>query len=231
MQELIRIENREGKETVNARELFDFLEYDKSQWSRWSKSNISECDIFQKNIDWIGFDIMSNGNTTVNYYITIDMAKELSMLARNDKGRQARQYFIECEKRLNQPLSLEEMTLKVITGMTEKVKQLESKIETDKPKVDFYNAVTGSSNTIDMSDVAKVLNISGYGRNKIFDILREKSILNTVNKPYQKYVDLGYFRLIETSYTKPDGSTHLNIKTVVYQKGLDFIRKILNDVK
>lgn len=129
MQELIKIENRGGKETVNARELFDFLEYDKSQWSSWSKSNIAECDIFQKNVDWIGFDIVSNGNKTKSYYITIDMAKELSMLARNEKGRQARQYFIECEKRLNKPLSFEEMTLKVIEGQKQRIAEMQKIFE------------------------------------------------------------------------------------------------------
>ena len=94
-----------------------------------------------------------------------------------------------------------------------------------KPKAEFYDDVTGSSDTISMAEVAKVLNIKGLGRNKLFQILRDKSILQRDNTPYQNYVDRGYFRLIESKYTKPDGSTHINLKTVVYQKGLDFIRK------
>lgn len=94
------------------------------------------------------------------------------------------------------------------------------------PKVEFYNAVTGSEDTIDMQTVATVLNM-GIGRNKIFEVLRDKRVLDRKNMPYQKYIDLGYFRTVETQYTKSDGTNCINIKTVVFQKGLDFIRKTL----
>ena len=97
-----------------------------------------------------------------------------------------------------------------------------------KPKVDFYEAVTGSIDTIDMASVAKILNITGFGRNLIFDELRKKSVLQSNNQPYQKYVDNGWFRVIESKYSKQDGSTHISLKTVVYQKGLDGIRKLLS---
>lgn len=98
------------------------------------------------------------------------------------------------------------------------------------PKVDFYNAVAQSPDCIDMECVAKVLNVKGYGRNNLFKFLREKGILDRVNKPKQRYIDAGYFRILENSYCTPDGITHINIKTVVYQKGLDFIRKLLQSV-
>lgn len=94
------------------------------------------------------------------------------------------------------------------------------------PKVEFYNAVTGSEDTIDMRTVATVLNM-GIGRNKIFEVLRDKRVLDRKNMPYQKSIDLGYFRTVETQYTKSDGTNCINIKTVVFQKGLDFIRKTL----
>lgn len=94
------------------------------------------------------------------------------------------------------------------------------------PKVDFYDCVTGSGDTIDMAEVAKVLNC-GMGRNKIFELLRDKGVLNSKNQPYQQFVDMGYFRVIESSFTLPDGSVRINLKTVVFQKGLDFIRKLV----
>ena len=109
----------------------------------------------------------------------------------------------------------------------EQIEQQNALIEQQKPKVEFYEAVTGSSDTIDIGQAAKVLNIKGIGRNNLFEFLREQEIINSSNIPFQKYVDRGYFRLIETKYTKPDGSTHINLKTVVYQKGLDYIRKLL----
>ena len=95
-----------------------------------------------------------------------------------------------------------------------------------KPKVDFFEAVTGSKDTIDIGTVAKVLN-KKIGRNKLFEILRDKNILMVSNMPYQKFIDCGYFRVIETKYNKPDGSTHIGFKTLVYQKGVNYINKII----
>lgn len=104
--------------------------------------------------------------------------------------------------------------------------EAEAKIKENAPKVEFYNAVTGSEDTIDMRTVATVLNM-GIGRNKIFEVLRDKCVLDRKNMSYQKYIDLGYFRTVETQYTKSDGTNCINIKTVVFQKGVDFIRKTL----
>ena len=97
------------------------------------------------------------------------------------------------------------------------------------PKVEFYNAVTDSKDCIDIGQVAKVLNVRYVGRNKLFEILRNKNVLDRKNQPYQKYVDLGYFRVVETSFSLPDGTQKINLKTVVFQKGVDFIRNIVKD--
>lgn len=98
------------------------------------------------------------------------------------------------------------------------------------PKVDFYDAVTGSDDCFDMMNVAKVLNIKGYGRNNLFEFLRNKGVLNKVNIPNQKYIEAGYFRVTESTYKTPDGKQHVNCKTVVYQKGVDYIRRLLKTI-
>lgn len=85
-----------------------------------------------------------------------------------------------------------------------------------KPKVEFYDDVTGSNDTIDMGEVAKVLNIKNVGRNKLFEILRNKNILQQNNQPYQKFIDIGYFRVIESKYSLPNGDIKINLKTVVF---------------
>ena len=72
-----------------------------------------------------------------------------------------------------------------------------------------------------------MLAIPGVGRNKLFEELRRHRVLDQYNRPFQEYVDRGYFRVVEQRYAKPDGSTHINIKTLVYQKGLDYIRRVL----
>lgn len=95
------------------------------------------------------------------------------------------------------------------------------------PKVEFYDTVTGSETTIDFGQAAKVLNYKGLGRNKLFQYLRDKDILMSNNTPYQRYVDAGYFRLIETTWNTPNNDSMVYLKTVIYQKGLDFLSKII----
>lgn len=108
------------------------------------------------------------------------------------------------------------------------IEEQDKKIKEMLPKAEFYDAVAGSKDAIDIGSAAKVLDM-GIGRNKLFEILRNKGILMSNNIPYQKYIDCGYFRTIEQKYSKPDGTVCINIKTLVYQKGLDFIRKLLKE--
>lgn len=103
----------------------------------------------------------------------------------------------------------------------------DKQIEEMKPKAEFFDAVAESKDAIEIGKVAKVLNYPGIGRNKLFEILRDKGILMRNNIPYQKYIDNGYFRTVEQKYNTPDGSIRINIKTLVYQKGVDYIRKVL----
>ncbi|BBK75870.1 phage antirepressor [Clostridium butyricum] len=103
--------------------------------------------------------------------------------------------------------------------------EAERKIKLLEPKAQFYDCVAGSKDSIEMGHVAKVLGIKGMGRNKIFSLLRNEKVLDRNNIPYQQYVDLGYFRVLEQKYTVSSGETKINIKTMVFQKGIDFIRK------
>ena len=116
--------------------------------------------------------------------------------------------------------------LRALADAEEEKERLALENEEMKPKADFYDDVTGSSDTIEIGEVAKVLNC-GIGRNKLFDFLRKEKVLMKNNIPKQHFVDEGYFRVIETKYTKPNGDVSINLKTVVYQKGVDYIRKLL----
>ena len=128
---------------------------------------------------------------------------------------------------INTDLEMMVLDAKVSEWKTRKIEQLQKQLADAQPKIAFHDAVTGSKDTIDIGEAAKVLAIPGLGRNKLFERLRNEGILMQNNQPYQKYVDAGYFRTIESSYTTPDGSTHVSIKTVVYQRGLNFIRKVV----
>ena len=109
MYELIKLNqtkiNDETVQTVNARELHAFLQ-SKQDFSTWIKNRVEQYD-FVENQDFIKLhkkmELSKTGQMGIEYYITLDMAKELAMIERNDKGREARQYFIQCEKQLQQP--------------------------------------------------------------------------------------------------------------------------------
>jgi len=162
------------------------------------------------------------------------------MVARSRKGEQARDYFIVIEKKYKKQISgqlpgtyLESLKALVVEIKSKEKLQIENseqekRLKLSKPKEEFYDDVTGSTDALDVGSCIKVLNF-GLGRNKLFEILRDENILMQNNQPYQKYIDCEYFRVIEQKYNKPDGSVHINLKTVVYQKGLDFIRKILKE--
>ena len=98
-------------ETVNARELHSFLE-SRRDFSTWIKTRIADYD-FVENQDFVRFPQKGEANnaTLIEYALTLDMAKELSMVERNEKGKQARKYFIECEKKLTQPKPMTQIEL------------------------------------------------------------------------------------------------------------------------
>ncbi len=97
------------------------------------------------------------------------------------------------------------------------------------PKVEFFDAVANSKDAITMRDVAAALNLSGWGRNQIFAFLRDRGILDDRNIPYREYQDRGYFRVVERTWSDPKGETHIALTTLVYQKGVDFIRKTIQE--
>jgi len=117
--------------------------------------------------------------------------------------------------------------LRALADKAEEAERLAIENNKMKPKADFFDAVADSKDAIEIGQVAKVLNLPGIGRNKLFGILRAKGVLMNDNIPYQKYIDKGYFRTIEQKYTMPDGETRISIKTLAYQKGVDAIRKLL----
>lgn len=94
------------------------------------------------------------------------------------------------------------------------------------PKAAFHDAVTQSPDTLDFAQVAKILNIPGMGRNNMLLELRERGVLRYDNSPYQVYVDRGYFKQVEMPFTRGN-IVGVGLKTVVFQKGVDFIRKEL----
>ncbi len=106
-------------------------------------------------------------------------------------------------------------------------KLAEQTIEEQKPLVDFANQVSDTTDLIDMKTMAKLLkdNNINIGRNRLFEFLRIKKILMKDNQPYQQYVDAGYFKVNEYTYTNSFGQTKTNRQTFVTGKGQLYITK------
>lgn len=95
------------------------------------------------------------------------------------------------------------------------------------PAANFAYQLCSSKDTIEIGECAKVLN-KNIGRNRLFEFLRNSNVLQSNNTPYQKYIDAGYFRVIESKYVTPNGETKISLKTVVFQKGVAYINKLLS---
>ncbi len=224
MNDLIKIEERDGIQTVDARDLWQAVE-SKREFAHWIKDRLEG---FIVGTDYTTIDNFvkregSNlGNKQTDYYLTLEMAKHIAMLERNEKGKEIRQYFIDVDRAWNTPemimIRAQKAAEIIIARQKEQIKQLT-------PKAEFFDQVANSKDAIPMRQVAAVLNMPGWGRNKIYQFLRENKILDNDNLPYREYQDRGYFRVIERAWGDSNGERHIAYSTLVYQRGLDFIRK------
>lgn len=203
MNEIVKVNYDNDRITVSARDLHEFLEVG-SEFSHWFKRM---CEYgFSEGVDFSSFLTESSGGRPAkDAQLTIDMAKEICMLQRNEKGRQARQYFIQLEKDWNTPEKVMARALVLAHKEIDSVKQtnvlLMGQLEEQKPLVEFANRVSNTDRLISVGEMAKLLKDKGFnvGRNKFFEYLRGNKILMGNNVPYQKYIDAGYFQVRETS--------------------------------
>lgn len=202
-----------------------FLARDVAEWIEYDLSSINKLMDMVDEEEKLNGTMFLSGQNRLVWFLTEDGLYEVLMQSRKPIAKA----FKREVKKILKDLRLYGQ-YKVPRTYAEALRiaaDQQAQLELQKPKVDFFDQVASSKDAIEMGDVAKVLNIPGIGRNKLFEILRNKKILQNNNVPYQKYCDVGYFRVIEQKYTKPDGSVNINIKTLVYQKGLVYIRKVL----
>lgn len=204
MNELIKIETREDKETVNARDLHEFLGIE-TRYNDWIVRYVKDFD-FQEGADFISHTQKRvSGGTKTDHHITLDMAKELSMLQRNKKGKQARKFFIECEKKLKsiQPLQIQNQLMIVNGQLANRNEYLENKVRILEKQVDFTETVSiGADNSLTVNEFAKLISKRGVlidgkpsGQNKLFSWLRRRGYLMRSNIPYQAAIDSKLFEL------------------------------------
>lgn len=209
-------------QTVSARDLHKIVG-STERFANWFERQLQFG--FVENEDFTGckkFNTLANQELQ-DYEMTVDMAKHICMVQRNEKAKEVRQYLIDLEKAWNTPEQIMSRALKLAD---QTIASLKTKVLEMQPKADFFDCVADSKSAFSMNEVAKVLDYKGIGRNKLFEFLREQGILDRYNVPYQRYVDNGWFRVIEQKYMK-DGEPIVTTKTLVYQKGVDAIRKRL----
>lgn len=184
-----------------------------------------------------------NPYTVVNdHQLTIEMAKELCMIQRSDKGKRCRQYFIELEKAWNTPEMVMGRALKIAQNQLDSLKgenlKLTEKIKEDKPKVLFADAVETAHTSILVGDLAKLIKQNGVdiGQKRLFEYLRENGYLikngSSKNMPTQKSMDMKLFEVKERTINNPDGTVRITKTTKVTGKGQTyFINKFLGETK
>nr|DAO71868.1 MAG TPA: KilAC domain protein [Caudoviricetes sp.] len=235
MEELIKVDTNENLEpVVSGRELHEILDI-QSNYTTWFKRM---CEYgFDENVDYKA--VFQNwktaqGNETqqIDHVIKMDMAKEICMLQRTEKGKQARQYFIQVEKDYNSP---EKIMARALRIAEQELSTLKIQAEEMKPKALFADAVSASHTSILVGDLAKLLRQNGIdiGANRLFEKLREKGFLmksgSSKNMPTQASMDRGLFEIKEGSYINSDGVNVVTKTTKVTGKGqVYFVNLFLN---
>lgn len=238
MNNLINVNtNEKGEVVISGRELHEFLEIG-TEYMKWF-DRMTEYG-FTENVDFsviVNFDdddtAFGGLRKITDHAIKLDMAKELAMIQRNDKGKQARLYFIAIEKEYNSP---EKIMARALRIADETIHNLNLKIEKDKPKVIFADAVASSKSTILIGDLAKILKQNGYdtGQKRLFETLRNKGFLikngSSKNMPTQKSMELKLFEVKETTINNPDGSIRVTKTVKVTGKGQQYFINLFNKI-
>lgn len=156
-------------------------------------------------------------------FFEMEIEREVQKRLSEAKQELERKQDAELQSYLNNPK-------KMIQLYQERVKELESVIEDYRDGYEFSVTVQQSEDWMDMSAAVKALGYKNWGRNNTYKLLKKEGVLRYNKEPYQRYVDSGHFKTVEQYFDFPDGETGINRKTVVSQKGLDLIRKLINEV-
>ena len=224
MNKLFNVTTNGDKLTLSARELYKELNI-AGRFSRWFEQ-MSEYG-FEENVDFTSVQnctVVNNGATRElqDYQITLDMAKEIAMLQRNEKGKEIRRKLIELEKAWNSP---EKVMARALDIAHKTIANLQIENEEMKPKAIFADAVATSDTSILIGDLAKLIKQNGtdIGQKRLFERMRNDGYLikkgTSKNMPTQMAMEKGLFEVKERTISNPDGSTRITRTTKVTGRG------------
>ena len=232
MNELISVSYDNDRPTVLGRDLHEKLGL-KTRYNDWF-SRMTEYG-FVENADYVAITqkrVTAQGNETtyIDHQLTLDMAKQICMIQRSDLGRQYREYFLEIERKWNDPVTSMARSLvyanRQLASVTGQLEAANRQIEADRPKVVFADAVSASEGSILVREMAKILNQNGVkevgGEKRLYAWLREHGCLTKSNQPMQRYMERGLFEVTEGVYQKPDGCPFVSLTTRITGKGQQY---------
>lgn len=236
MNELIKINYDSERPTVSGRDLHDALKV-KTAYKDWFPRM---CEYgFTEGTDFCSFlSESTGGRPAMDHQLTINMAKELCMIQRNELGKQFRQYFIQVEEQWNSPEAIMARALQLANNQIDKLKSAnieltntvavqDKQISEMKPKAGYYDVVLNSKDLVSISEIAKDY---GWSARKMNKYLHEKKVQFKQGKIwllYQKYADKGYTGSKTQSYAGKDGEVHTQIHTYWTHPGRAFIYDLL----
>lgn len=233
MNELIKVKTKEDVQVVSARDLHEALDI-KTRFSLWTKQNFKH---FRENIDFtsvVTTTLVNNGakRELQDYALTIEMAKHIAMMSGTDKGYEIRDYFIKVEQAWNSPEMVMKRALEIANKKVEQLKLENKKMQ---PKALFADSVAASHTTILIGELAKILRGNGIniGANRLFQWMRDQGYLisrkgTDYNMPTQRSMNLGLFKIKESTITHSNGSVSISKTTKVTGKGQQyFINKFM----
>lgn len=222
-------ENENGNLLVSGRDLHEFLEVG-TRYNDWF-NRMKEYG-FIENVDFIAVTqkratAQGNETTYIDHQVKIEMAKEISMLQRNEKGKQARQYFLELERRWNSPEMVMKRAMDYLNTRIEKLQTtnlvLEQQVHELKPKATYYDMVLQNKSLLSVSKIAKDYGMSAIKLNRL---LNEKGVQykqGDIWLLYAKYQDKGYTQ----THTHVIDADKSRVQTKWTQKGRLFIYELL----
>jgi len=228
---VIPLTDNDGVQAVMGRDLHKFLGIGKD-YTTWFKDMTAYGFVAGQDFSPIsGNTSPAGGRPRIDHIVTLDMAKEISMIQRTDKGKQARQYFIECERRAKQPtvngaeLTRMELIQIAMNAETERL-QLEAKNKELEPKADAYDEFIDATGKYNIGTVAKMF---GKGQNWLFRELRNAGVLIPKgamrNTPYQQYMH--HFEVKAHTFERSNGEQGVSYTTYVQPSGIQFIQRKL----
>ncbi len=226
MNELIKINYDSERPTVLGRDLYEALEV-KSKYADWFKNMCGYG--FTENVDYTSFSkILENGGKAKDHQLTINMAKEICMLQRNEKGKMFRQYFIQIEESWNSPEMVMSRALKMAENQIKKLTVINSQLTVDntimKPKADYFDELVDRNLLTNFRETAKQLEV---GEKKFINFLIEhKYVYRDKKGKLMPYADKnkGLFELKETFNEKTNWS---GTQTLITPKGRETFRLLM----